>query len=177
MVKPKAAIELPNVQVAFRQFEELFEKFCEGVEAQAQQDQLAPEQQLALGEQLKAGIEQRDKLGNCLAWLDGQAELLCEKERQLASRRRNFEKFSAAVKSSLHQALLDMGVRRVEGNEFSFSVKKNPPRVEVVDEEVIPAEFVSYTVSINKTAIRDAIEAGLKVPGAILESSTRLDIR
>jgi hypothetical protein len=165
------------VQVAFKQFEKLFDEFCEGVEAQAQQEQLAPEQRLALAEQLKSGIEQRDKLGNCLQWLDSQAGWLREKEKQLAARRRNFEKFSAAVKSSLHQALLDMGVRRVEGNEFSFSVRKNPPRVEIVDENVLPAEFVSYTPSVNKAAIKAALESGQQVPGALLESSTRLDVR
>jgi Uncharacterized protein involved in chromosome partitioning len=176
-MKEETKIEKLTVQAAFGQFEQLFEKFCEGIEAQAQQEQLVPEQQLALAEQLKAGIEQRDKLGNCLQWLDGQAEFLREKEKQLAARRRNFEKFSAAVKSSLEQALVDMGVKSVEGNEYRFSIRKNPPRVEIVDEALVPPEFVSYTPAINRAAIKDALAEGKDVPGAALVRSTRLDVR
>jgi hypothetical protein len=32
-----------------------------------EQSEFTPDQQLALGEQLKASVEKRDKLGNCLA--------------------------------------------------------------------------------------------------------------
>ena len=39
------------------------------------------------------------------------------------------------------------------------------------------AEFVSYDPRFNKAAIKDALQEGREVPGAILESSTRLDIR
>jgi hypothetical protein len=56
-------------EVAFEHFEEFFESIIE-------QAQFTPEQQLALGEQLKSNIEKRDKLGNCLVWLEGQADLL-----------------------------------------------------------------------------------------------------
>ena len=130
--------ELSLAEVAFEHFEDFFESILE-------QSQFSPEQQAALGEQLKAGIKARDKMGNCLAWLDGQADLLRAKEKQLSDRRHRFEKFSHAVRSSLHQQMLEWGVRKVEGQEFSFTVKKNPPRVEIRDENAIPPQFISYT--------------------------------
>lgn len=110
-------------------------------------------------------------------WLDGQAEVLREKEVQLASRRQRFEKFAAALRSSLHQQMLDWGIRKVEGLEFSFTVKKNPARVEIVDEARIPAEFISYKSTIDRVAIKSALEAGKEVPGAKLVQSTHLDVR
>ena len=171
MAEPKVAMEPLTLQeTAFAHFEEFFESIVE-------QAQFTPEQQNTLGEHLKGSIESRDKLGNVLMWLDAQAEVLRSKERQLASRRHNFEKFSSAVRSSLHQQMLDWSVRKVEGQEFSFTVKKNPPRVEITDEGAIPAEFVSYTPVINKAAIKDVLEDGQKVSGAELVQSTRLDIR
>lgn len=171
MTEPKAAIEpLSLREVAFEHFEEFFESIVE-------QAQFTPEQQLALGKQLSEGIEKRDKLGNCLAWLDGQADLLRSKEKQLAERRHRFEKFSWALRSALHQQMLDLGIRKVEGQEFTFAVRKNPPRVEVVDESLIPPEFVSYTPMINKAAIKDVLEEGRVVPGAELVQSSRLDVR
>src|SRR5689334_12546448 len=115
MVEPKTSIEpLSLGEVAFEHFDEFFESIID-------ETQFTSEQQTVLGEHLKAGAEKRDKLGNCLAWLDGQAELLRAKEQQLSARRHRFEKFSAALRSSLHQQMVDWGIRRVEGNEFSFA--------------------------------------------------------
>jgi Siphovirus Gp157 len=171
MTEPKTTIEpLSLREVAFEQFETFFESIIE-------QSQFTPEQQFALGEQLKASVEKRDKLGNCLVWLEGQADLLREKEKQLADRRHCFEKFSGALRSSLHQQMLDWGVKKVEGQEFSFTVKKNPLKVQILNEDAIPPEFISYSPVINKSAIKDALEDGKEVPGAELVQSTRLDIR
>jgi Siphovirus Gp157 len=169
--KTKVQLEpLSLRETAFEHFEEFFNSIIE-------QSQFSPEQQTALGEQLKASVEKRDKLGNCLTWLESQAGLLRDKEKQLADRRHNFEKFGEAVRSSLHQQMLDWGIKKVEGQEFSFTVKKNPPRVEIGNEEAIPAEFISYTPVVNKTAIKSALEEGKEVSGAELVQSTRLDIR
>jgi hypothetical protein len=169
--KPKLAIEpLSLNEIAFEHFEDFFNSIVE-------QSQFTTEQQAALGEQLKASVEKRDKLGNCLVWLDGQADLLREKEQQLAARRHRFEKFSDALRSSLHQQMLDWGIKKVEGQEFSFTVKKNPARVEILEEEKIPPEYVSYTATIDKAAIKCALEEGSQVPGAELVQSTRLDVR
>jgi hypothetical protein len=171
MAETKTAIEPLSLQeVAFEHFQEFFDSIVE-------QAQFTPEQQVALGELLQSGIEKRDKLGNCLTWLDGQADLLRGKEKQLADRRHRFEKFSSALRSGLHQQMLDLGIRKVEGQEFTFAVRKNPPRVEITDEAAIPAEFVSYTPVINKAAIKDSLEEGKSVPGAELVQTTRLDVR
>jgi hypothetical protein len=171
MSEPKLTIEpFSLAEFAFEHFEDFFNSIVE-------QAHFTPEQQLALGEQLKASVEKRDKLGNCLVWLDGQADLLREKEQQLADRRRGFEKFAAALRSSLHQQMLDWGIRKVEGLEFAFTVKKNPPRVEILDEAKIPPEFISYKPTIDKAATKSNLDDGKQVPGAELVQSTRLDVR
>lgn len=157
-------------EVAFEHFEGFFESIIE-------QSGFTPEQQVALGEQLKASVEKRDKLGNCLVWLEGQADLLREKEKQLADRRHRFEKFSEALRSSLHQQMLDWGVKKVEGQEFSFTVKKNPPKVQILNEDAIPPEFISYSPVVDRAAIKNALEDGKEVSGAELTQSTRLDVR
>jgi hypothetical protein len=99
MISGKMALEpLSLREVAFGHFAEFFESIVE-------QAQFTPEQHLALGEQLKESAEKRDKLGNCLAWLEAQAELLRVKEKQLAERRHRFEKFYWALRSALHQQM------------------------------------------------------------------------
>jgi hypothetical protein len=171
MTEQSAALEpLTLREVAFEQYEEFFESILE-------QSQLTPEQQTALGEQLRASIEKRDKLGNCLEWFKNQAELLRAKERQLAERRGRFEKLYHTLTSSLHQQMLDFWIRKVEGLEFSFTVKKNPPHVEILDEEKIPSQFISYKPVVDKAAIKSALEEDKEVPGAKLVQATHLDVR
>jgi len=165
---------LLRIQSAREQFEQFFAEFCDSINEQAQ---LPPEQQIVLMAQLKTSIEKRDQLGHMNAFCKGHIHLLREEEKRLAERRHRLEKFSEMLQSSLHQALLDMGVKRVEGNEYSFTVKKNPPRVEIVDEARIPPEFISYAPVIDKAAIKNSLEDGKEVPGAELVQSTRLDIR
>lgn len=174
MSEPKAASEQLSVQVAFEKSQRLFEEVFQGI---AEQCQLSPEQQFALGEQLKASVEKRDQLGNVLMWLDGEAELLRSKEKQLAGRRHRVEGFAGAVRSSLHQQMIDWGIKKFEGQEFTFAVRQNPPRVQIVNEQAIPPEFVSYTPTIDRAAIKNALEDGKEVPGAELVQSTRLDVR
>lgn len=113
--KVTTAIEpLSLREVAFDHFEEFFESIV-------QQAQFTPEQQLALGEQLKESVEKRDKLGHCLLWLKGQSDLLRKQEKQLADRGHLFEKFYEALLSSVHQQMLDWGIKKVEGQELSFN--------------------------------------------------------
>jgi Siphovirus Gp157 len=176
MSEPKTAIEPLSAEDAFYQCEELFAKVFDGIKDQAQDGQLAPEYQLAL-EQLKTSVERRDKLGNVLIWLDGQAELLRSKEKQLADRRHRLERFAAAVRSSVFQQMIDWGVKKFEGQEFTFAIRQNPPKVQIVNEQAIPPEFVSYTPTIDRAAIKSALEDGKEVPGAELVRSTRLDVR
>jgi hypothetical protein len=85
--------------------------------------------------------------------------------------------------------------RRLDGKSFSFSLRANPPSVAVTNEDVVPDDkkFITVTlpldewralvknadidlsqvtdkgkVCVSKTAIREAIDAGLEVPGADL---------
>jgi hypothetical protein len=115
MAEPKLAIQpLSLAEVAFEHFEEFFNSIVE-------QAQFTPEQQLALGEQLKASVEKRDKLGNILLWLGGQAELLREKEGQLAARRQRIEKFEAALPTLWSPAIL-----RTESSRISHRRQVSP---------------------------------------------------
>ena len=158
-------------EVLFEHFEEFFQSVIE-------QAALTPEQQLELGAQLKASVEKRDKLGRCIAWIDSQAEMIQKEEKRLAARRHLFEKFSRAINSSLHQQMKDWGINKVEGLQWTFSLKKNPPSVAIEDENLIPAEYIDYDPKIKVQQISDDLKAGKAVPGAKLHTDrTRLEIK
>jgi hypothetical protein len=157
-------------EILTQQFQEFFESILE-------QAALSPEQQTALAENLKAGVEKRDKR-HLPCVVRSQAEMLKAEEKRLASRRHSFEKFSKVITDSLHQQMREWGVKKVEGLKFSFTLKKNPPSIEIENEDAIPAEFIDYAPTISKTRIKDAIDAGQDVPGAkLITDKTRLEIK
>lgn len=90
------------------------------------------------------------------------------------------QKIAAGLREYIRWNMENAGVDRIECPLFCLSLKKNPPAVEVLDENQIPA---AYWVTpepkippahIDKKAIAAAIKAGNAVPGAKLTQAVRL---
>ena len=85
------------------------------------------------------------------------------------------------VKDYLKGQMERTGILKVDSAYLSIAIKKNPPAVCIDAESQIPAQFMRIPPPPppvpDKTAIKAAIKAGQEVPGAHLESGTRLDIR
>ena len=73
------------------------------------------------------------------------------------------------MKSAVLDAMDIYGIDKIETPTMKLSVRLNPPSVELVNEYQIPDIFKKekVTVSIDKTAIKEAIESGLEVQGAV----------
>jgi hypothetical protein len=159
-------------------FEDFFTSAAEQLEASGG---LSEEQNAELASYLQTEnseiLGKRDRLGEFLARLDSEAEAIRAEEKRLAARRMGFNKIAACLRISIHQQMLDCGIRRVEGRLFSFAIRKNPTRVEIRNQDEIPPEFITYEPHIDRTAIKYALEEGKEVSGAELLQSTRLDIR
>ena len=63
--------------------------------------------------------------------------------------------------------------------EISVKIRKNPPKVNIFDESLIPAQFVLFKEikTIDKVGIKQAISSNIVVPGAELTISERLEIK
>lgn len=67
--------------------------------------------------------------------------------------------------------LTAMGKDNAKGEQFTFKRRKYPPRVVVADEKLLPKEYIKEKVltSIDKIAIKKALQNGDEVAGASLE--------
>lgn len=67
--------------------------------------------------------------------------------------------------------LTTMGKDKAKGDQFTFKRRKFPPRVVVADEKLLPKEYIKekITTSIDKIAIKKALQSGEEVTGASLE--------
>jgi len=109
-----------------------------------------------------------------------QAAINAEAKR-LATRARILAKRQEALKQRLLDAMVYAGIQKVEHPQFTISVQKNPPSVDIFDERQIPADYMTEPKppepKPNKTLIKKAIQDGFDVPGAKLEQGMRLSIK
>ena len=88
---------------------------------------------------------------------------------------------AAGLRSYLLDNMQRAGIERIDCPLCTFSIKKNPPAVDVYDALSIPAEYMRQAPppppAIDKAAIKKAIAAGQEVPGARLSQAVRLDVK
>lgn len=85
------------------------------------------------------------------------------------------------VECYLAEACERVGIESIRGIYANISFKTNPPKVVFDDESLIPEEYITEKVkvekSISKTKIKDAIQSGIEVPGAHLEQERKIQIK
>lgn len=96
-------------------------------------------------------------------------------EKRLADRRKSLENGVKRMKEAMHDALVLTGEKKVKTPRFTISLRKSSA-VEVVDESLIPEEFVKVTKSINKSDLAKKLKEA-EVPGAKLVENQSLQIR
>jgi len=73
------------------------------------------------------------------------------------------------------------GVKKIESNNIKLMLVRTKPVVVIEDEDAIPKKFkpkkTVVTYPISKTAIKEALDAGLKVKGAKLVENEKLQIK
>lgn len=118
-------------------------------------------------------IRQTEDDQDRVAGIDQRIQQLKERKERLKHR---VEETRNAVASVMERA----GVRKIEGADYTLSVRANKPSVLVTDETELPADYwrEKITRSPDKTAIKQALDDGYTVPGAVLSNgSTGLTVR
>lgn len=108
--------------------------------------------------------------------------MLAEIER-LQARITSRDKAAQALRESLMNHMRGAGLDKIESAMFTFSVRKNPPAVEIADTAALPLSFWRTPepkppiAAPDKAAIKTALQAGQDVPGARLVQGMKLVIR
>jgi hypothetical protein len=93
----------------------------------------------------------------------------------LKKRRQNAAK---ALRDYLRTNMQAMQITKLESPLFVIKLQMNPPAVDVYEPGLIPAEYMRQKPppppEVDKAAIKEAIKAGVEVPGARIAQSQRL---
>ena len=97
---------------------------------------------------------------------------------RLDSLKKYYDRRGQKLKSYLAHNLQMIGKDRLETEKAVLSFRKSET-TDILDEKLIPQEYktVKTTESINKTAIKEAINGGVEVPGAVVTPHKSLQIK
>lgn len=133
-------------------------------------------------ESVNAPIEQKAVAVAMVARnFDALAASIKEAEAAMSSRRKAFENRADRLRSYLLANMVFASIKRIESPHFALTVRANPPAVDVFDAAQLPAEYLRQPEppppAPDKAAIKEAIKAGVLVPGARITQSQRLDVK
>ena len=102
-----------------------------------------------------------------------------EAEKSMAERRKKLEKKVLGIKQYVKNVMEENQINKIETVNFDLSIRKNPPKAVIENQEMIPKDFVEThkTEKININKVKEELKKGASVQGARLVQETRLDIK
>ena len=97
--------------------------------------------------------------------------------KRLQNVKKAYENRIQSMKGNLETSMVATGKTKFKTGLFSFGIQKNPPSVVVDDEKQVPPEYLIIDYKVNKTAIKDALNAGEELEWAHMEQTEGLRIR
>ncbi len=110
--------------------------------------------------------------------LDAEAKAIKEEEKNLKERRERAEKKAERLRNLLSDSILNAGDDHFETSRCSVTFRASDT-VEIDDMDLIDEAYIKVVTDYkpDKTAIKKAIKAGIKIDGCHLESHNNIQIK
>lgn len=121
-------------------------------------------------------IEKVEGYCQVISRINAEAEMFKNEIDRLTKRKKSLENNANWLKEQLLNFYNANGGEKIKAGTFVVSTKKST-YVDISDESKIPKKYCTVKVSPNKTAIKTAIDRGIKVRGANLQERENLQIK
>ena len=100
-------------------------------------------------------------------------------EQRITQRRRTIERQVEWLTDYLFSQCQKMNLKKLGNEQLILSIRQNPVKVMITQEELIPEQFKETvtTIKVLKSSLANALKNGESIAGVHLEASQRLDIR
>ena len=106
-----------------------------------------------------------------IAEVTAHAEAIAAQALALRDRKERFLYQGECIRTALHVALEQAGLRKLERPQATLSVRAVPAKAEILDEAAIPVKFwKEQAPKLDKKAVLEALKAKEDVPGASLSN-------
>jgi len=112
--------------------------------------------------------------------LEAEANAIKNAETRMAKRRKAIESRVEWLRHYLKTNMDRCGITEIKSPEFVLKIVKNPPMMVIDHQDAIPEQFmriIPETREPDKNALKEALKTGEVIPGAHLETQTRLSIK
>ena len=105
----------------------------------------------------------------------GIKEVELNQKKRRASLERKIQRLKDYLKINFEKTNTD----RIESEDIVIAIYKNPIKVNVIDEELIPEEFFNIKENkvLDKDMIKESLQNGSKIPGCELVQEKRINIK
>lgn len=118
-----------------------------------------------------------ENIAAVLKQMEADAKMLKDEETRLKSRRTAIENNYKRLKEYLKSELEVMEIDKVKTPKFTITVRNNPVKVVIKDEDLIPADYKIPKYSIDKKVLKEALLNGEEIKGAELIQEKGVQIR
>ncbi len=147
------------------------------LELMEQQDEdPSPAQELVIQTTIAQQVRKVDHFARFLNHLDDQVLFAADEIERLQARKKRMAKRLESLKGFALMAMDSLGFDSLDGETATLKIRLNPPAVNVLDENAVPAEFktIKQTVHIELNNIKAALKAGKEVPGVELTQKRKV---
>lgn len=146
---------------------------------EVQNMELDPEVMKDTLDSIEDAIENKaENIAKLIRNLESDVKAYKEEEERLKTKRQATENKVKWLKTYLEDNMKLTGKTKFKSGMFNFSIQKNPVSVNILDERIIPEEFlIPQLPKIDKTALKDVLKNGVEVPGVELKQTEGLRIR
>ena len=121
---------------------------------------------------LEAEVRKVDGIAAYMAHCEAQMSFAADEIKRLQERKGRYSRQLERMKDTCVRVMEQLDKKRLEGRTTTFSLRAMPVREEALDESVTPERFkrtevipAREVVTIDRRAIKAALEAGEDVPG------------
>lgn len=88
------------------------------------------------------------------------AEQLKAEEERLAKKRKTLENKTEYLKNMVFGLMKSMNQKKADFGTYSCTIARTTPKIVIDDENLIPAEFIKTTITVDKTALKQKMVDG-----------------
>ena len=123
--------------------------------------------------------EKLENIVNFIRSLEGDISVIKSETDRLQARKRSIENKITSLKQYTEDCLRAVNKTKVKTALNTISIQKNPPSVEIIDENLIPEEFKNeeIVVKYDKKAMLTQLKSGVEITGASIKQTESLRIR
>jgi len=162
---------------------QLTDQYLQALQALTSDDDLPPEVVRDTLDALAGDLT--TKAQNVAAYvqmLGNETEAIKAEIDRLRALEKRVDKHAQRLREYLHENMARAGISKIESTQapfFRISIRRNPPRVVVDDENMIPWAYKRQKVieEVARDDIKRDLAAGIEVPGAHLEQTERVEIK